>query len=393
VLELGRRHADLGEVRARRGRTRRHVQRHRPRRRALTVSAHQLALGLLPSAGLHPPPRPARRGAHHRRPPSECRRRLRRRGARGLGLAATDGPPPCGRWCWRPPPPWPQGCPPPTPATARSGGTDASACSGWASPLPWSSKPGWSSSPSASSSSGRRTPPRQAAAATVLIPLSLAAGASRALVARVDRLLVHTVSVAGLTAVVVAVFPRRRHRSRPGARRARALALHPLDARGRHRRSSSTCPARDRLGPSPTGSSTASGRPRRGAADLRQPPVARHPDGRAAPAAGGVAHEDDVAAGGRGVDRDVRPPRPCRLGARSARRHPLPRARPERPVLARAGVVGNAWLAVWAPRPAVGRGEVQLRVGSRRATRASARLLVAEWPPTARSSPRRTSGS
>jgi signal transduction histidine kinase len=45
-----------------------------------------------------------------------------------------------------------------------------------------------------------------AAAFTVLIPLGLAAGASNRLVTRVDRLLVHTVSLVGLTAVVVAVY-------------------------------------------------------------------------------------------------------------------------------------------------------------------------------------------
>lgn len=45
-----------------------------------------------------------------------------------------------------------------------------------------------------------------AGAVTVLVPISLAAGASSKLVTRVDRLLVHTVSVAGLTTVVVTVY-------------------------------------------------------------------------------------------------------------------------------------------------------------------------------------------
>ena len=45
-----------------------------------------------------------------------------------------------------------------------------------------------------------------AAGATVLLPLALAAGASRRLATRVDRLLVHTVALAGLTGVVVAVY-------------------------------------------------------------------------------------------------------------------------------------------------------------------------------------------
>lgn len=45
-----------------------------------------------------------------------------------------------------------------------------------------------------------------AGAATLAVPASLAAGASARLVTRVDRLLVHTVSVAGLTTVVLGVY-------------------------------------------------------------------------------------------------------------------------------------------------------------------------------------------
>jgi signal transduction histidine kinase len=45
-----------------------------------------------------------------------------------------------------------------------------------------------------------------AAAATVLIPLSLVFASSRHMIAHIDRLLVHTVSVAGLTFVVAAVY-------------------------------------------------------------------------------------------------------------------------------------------------------------------------------------------
>ncbi|MDX6232881.1 MAG: hypothetical protein QOH68_1881 [Nocardioidaceae bacterium] len=45
-----------------------------------------------------------------------------------------------------------------------------------------------------------------AAGATVLLPLALAASTSERLVARVDRVLVHTVSITGLTAVVIAVY-------------------------------------------------------------------------------------------------------------------------------------------------------------------------------------------
>jgi signal transduction histidine kinase len=45
-----------------------------------------------------------------------------------------------------------------------------------------------------------------AAAATVLLPAGFAASTSERLVARVDRALVHTVSITGLTAVVIAVY-------------------------------------------------------------------------------------------------------------------------------------------------------------------------------------------
>ena len=45
-----------------------------------------------------------------------------------------------------------------------------------------------------------------AAAATILVPLALAASASSKMVTRVDRLLTHTVSLAGLTSLVVAVY-------------------------------------------------------------------------------------------------------------------------------------------------------------------------------------------
>jgi signal transduction histidine kinase len=48
--------------------------------------------------------------------------------------------------------------------------------------------------------------PEVAAGATALIPLALAAGTSSRIARRVDRVLVHTVSATGLTAVVVAVY-------------------------------------------------------------------------------------------------------------------------------------------------------------------------------------------
>jgi signal transduction histidine kinase len=51
-----------------------------------------------------------------------------------------------------------------------------------------------------------RSVPEVVGAVSVLIPLALAAGASPRLVGRVDRLLAHTVSLAGLSGLVVAVY-------------------------------------------------------------------------------------------------------------------------------------------------------------------------------------------
>ena len=61
---------------------------------------------------------------------------------------------------------------------------------------------------------------------------------------------------------------------------------------------------------------------RHGAAHLRQPPVARHPHGRAAAAGGRVAAQDARARLGGGVDRLGRPSRAHRLGPRRARDSP-----------------------------------------------------------------------
>ncbi len=56
-----------------------------------------------------------------------------------------------------------------------------------------------------------------ALATTVLVPLSLALGSSERLSVRIDRLLVHSITMAGLAAMVGCVLPPHRPRARPRA--------------------------------------------------------------------------------------------------------------------------------------------------------------------------------
>ena len=73
-------------------------------------------------------------------------------------------------------------------------------------------------------------------ATSVLIPLSLALGASERVAVRIDRLLVHTITMAGLAAMVGRVVPAHRARARALAHGRREDAARPLDARRRDRR-------------------------------------------------------------------------------------------------------------------------------------------------------------
>ena len=85
-----------------------------------------------------------------------------------------------------------------------------------------------------------------AGAFTLLIPVAMAASASPRLAARVDRLLVHTVSVAGLTADHRRRLPRDRRRSRPDPRGRRPPAARAVDG-GAGIAAALYLPARERL--------------------------------------------------------------------------------------------------------------------------------------------------
>ena len=72
-----------------------------------------------------------------------------------------------------------------------------------------------------------------AVASTVLVPLSLAFAASERIAIRIDRLLVHTITLAGLVVMVAGVLPAHRARARTRAHRRRADPARAVDARGR----------------------------------------------------------------------------------------------------------------------------------------------------------------
>ena len=75
-----------------------------------------------------------------------------------------------------------------------------------------------------------------AAGSTLLVPFSLAVGASDQLAVRIDRLLVHSITLTGLVGLVGASYLAHRARARARADRQREDAARPLDARGRGRR-------------------------------------------------------------------------------------------------------------------------------------------------------------
>ena len=193
-----------------------------------------------------------------------------------------------------------------------------------------------------------------------------------ACVGRVDRLLAHTVSLTGLTGVVVARVPRDRARAR--ARRPKTTSGPSSCCRWSRPASprSSTLPARARLtGVLEPARVRRAARPRRGAADVRQPAVARDPARRAAAPAGRVAAQDawrcepprcgrDRAACSSGRSR-------CPSGARPT----LTLTEAEQPVVARAGVSGPAWLRCLAAPTARRPGRTRCCGWRRSRTRAS----------------------
>ena len=151
-------------------------------------------------------------------------------------------------------------------------------------------------------------------ATTVLDPARRSRSARRSgSSVRIDRLLVHTITIAGLAAMVGGVVPAHRARARPLADRRREDAARPLDARRRGRRAAVDSRARAAHRVRDPARLRRAARARRGAPHVRQPPHPRAPARRAAAAAGRVAEEDDVA---RASPRSGRAARPAASSAR-----------------------------------------------------------------------------
>lgn len=218
-----------------------------------------------------------------------------------------------------------------------------------------------------------------AAAFTVLIPLGLAAGTSHRLVARVDRILVHTVSLTGLTAVVVAVYlvivlglgrvpdDAERHVLVLSMAAAAVAALLYLPARERLSEFANRLVYGERQAPDEV-LRTFGGRLSRAipmdelllqlAESLKKTMAL-------------TAAEVWTGTGGvveRTVSVPDRPKQRIELGEK------------EEPVVARAGVSGNAWAAVWVPALLDGRADVAIRIAPVSHSGELFGLIVAERP-------------
>jgi len=218
-----------------------------------------------------------------------------------------------------------------------------------------------------------------AAAFTVLIPLGLAAGTSHRLVARVDRILVHTVSLAGLTGVVVAVYlvivlglgrvpdDAERHVLVLSMAAAAVAALLYLPARERLSEVANRLVYGERQAPDEV-LRTFGGRLSRAVPmdELLLQLAESLKKTRALTAA-------EVWTGTGGVvERSVSvPDRP---------RHKIVLGEKEQPVVARAGVSGNAWVSIWMPALLEGRSNVAIRVAPVSHSGELFGLIVAERP-------------
>jgi hypothetical protein len=200
-----------------------------------------------------------------------------------------------------------------------------------------------------------------AGAVSILVPLSLAAGASARLVTRVDQLLVHTVSLTGLTGVVVAVYlvivlglgrvPDDAERSLLVLSMVAAVvaAAVYLPARTRLSETANRLVYGEREAPD-TVLRTFGSRLSR-AIPMDELLLQLAESLRKTMALG--AAEVWTGSGGaltRSVSVPDRPPASLTLGPA------------ELPVVARAGVSGPAWLAIWLPALLEGRADAQLRV-------------------------------
>lgn len=216
--------------------------------------------------------------------------------------------------------------------------------------------------------------------ASVLVPLALVPGGSTRLIGRVDRLLTHTVSAAGLSAVVVGVYltiviglgrlPRREERVLLllSMVAAAVSALLYLPTRERLSRFATRVVYGERHAPDEAIRSFSSRLTRavpldelllQAAESLRKTLVL-------------AAAEVWTGSGGT-----------LERAASSPERGPaaLPLAPSEEPVVARAGVSGRGWMQVWLPQLLAGREEAHLRVAPATHAGELLGLIVAERPP------------
>lgn len=218
-----------------------------------------------------------------------------------------------------------------------------------------------------------------AAAFTALIPLGLAAGTSHRMVARVDRMLVHTVSLAGLTGVVVAVYlvivlglgrtpdDAERHVLVLSMAAAAVAALLYLPARERLSEVANRLVYGERQAPDEV-LRTFGGRLSRAvpmdelllqlAESLKKTMALSAAE--VWTGTGGVVQRE--------VSVPDRPRRRIELGEK------------EQPVVARAGVSGNAWVSIWMPALLEGRSDVAIRVAPVSHSGELFGLIVAERP-------------
>jgi signal transduction histidine kinase len=202
-----------------------------------------------------------------------------------------------------------------------------------------------------------------AAATTALVPIALAAGRSPKISRNVDRVLVHTVSATGLTAVVVAVYlVIVIGLGRSPADDERTLLVLSMAAAAVA--SVAYVPARERLAESAN----------------RLVYGERHPPDEVLRTWGSrlsrsipmdelllqLAESLRKVLGLRRAEIWTGTPDRLELAVAVPDREapPLLLTAAEQPVVARAGVMGNAWLEVWLPSLLAGRGAAQLRVAS-----------------------------
>ena len=200
-----------------------------------------------------------------------------------------------------------------------------------------------------------------AGAATLVVPAALAAGASSQLVTRVDRLLVHTVSLAGLTTVVLGVYlvivlglgqvpgQAERHLLVLSMAAAAVATVLYLPARARLADLANRLVYGERTAPDEVLRTFGSRLTRAIPMDELLLQLAE-----SLRKTMGLQRAEVWTGGGGALERAVSVPDQG-PGAMSI-------SAKELPVVARAGVSGNAWLAIWLPALLAGRHDSQVRV-------------------------------